>query len=265
MVCLDETAVRIRHTLESVERQVYPHIERVVVDGGSGADTLTALRDPGSRVDRLLCESDRGVMDAMNKGVALASGDLIAFMNIGDRFARPDAIDRLVEALVDSPGPAFSYGDFVRTGRDGRPVLVRTPRLSRFTLYRGGLCHQTVLARRMLFRLVGPFDEKMDSLGDMDWFARVIEAGYTGVHAGAVVCEYEMGGKSVRDLHGYFAAFARFRRRHFPPAERALYCPAALAMRAAQRLQSRDFTVPARMRCLLGARGGTGFPARVGG
>jgi len=252
--CWNETAARIEATFATIAAQSYPRIERIVVDGGSGPATLRALAVLTPPADRMISEPDRGVMDAMNKGVRLSRGELFLFMNIGDAFAASDALTRLVAALRADGSAAFAYGDLVRVGRDGRHVPVATPAVSRFTLYYGGLCHQTALARRELFEMIGPLDEDLGPLGDMDWFCRVLEAGFRGVHAGITVAEYEVGGESVRNLDRYFTAFGRFRRAHFSRRERALYALGSLALRTAKRLHALDFTPPARLRFVLGER-----------
>ena len=245
--CRDESNDRIAATFASIAAQRYPHIERIVVDGGSGAATLQALRALSPPAERLVSEPDGGVMDAMNKGVHLAGGELVAFMNVGDRYLGEGALDALVGVFARRRDVAFACGDFVRVRRDGGRVPVRSPEVSRFRLFCGQLCHQTTLARRDLFETIGAFDLALGPLADMDWFARVLEAGHVGVHCGATICEYEAGGQSVRSLAVYYAALARFRRDHFTPAERAAFRLGDLVSSALRRLREWNFAPPARV------------------
>lgn len=258
-VCKDESPERLADTFASLAAQTWPQLEHVVVDGGSGPESLAALRGlvAGSACEaRLLCEPDHGIYDAMNKGVALSRGDLVYFLNVGDRFARPDALEILANAL--SPADGFAYGDAFYVSRDGardiRRELAPSPRATRFGLYRATLCHQAVLCRRELFTRLGPFDQSLAPLGDQDWLLRVLTAGYPAVHAGLAVCDFELGGDYARDLGRLFRARAAFLRRHYPLWQRALFSVGALAVKIVQRLRAGNLAMPVRLAVALGLR-----------
>jgi glycosyltransferase involved in cell wall biosynthesis len=258
-VCKDESPERLADTFASLAAQTWPHLEHVVVDGGSGPESLAALRRliAGSNyVTRLLCEADRGIYDAMNKGVALCRGDLVYFLNVGDRFARPDALALLATALA--PPYGFAYGDAFYVSRDGhredRREHAPAPPATRFGLYRATLCHQSVLCRRELFTRLGPFDQDLAPLGDQDWLLRVLSAGHPAVHAGLAVCDFELGGDYARDLGRLFRARAAFLRRHYPVWQRVLFSLGALAVKTAQRLRAGNLAMPVRLAAALGLR-----------
>jgi glycosyltransferase involved in cell wall biosynthesis len=260
-VCKDETPERLADTFTSLATQTWPHLEHVVVDGGSGPESLAALRGLIAGSDystQLLCEADRGIYDAMNKGVALCRGDLVYFLNVGDRFARPDALERLAAALAaqrsDRPAHGFAYGDAFHVSRDGRREWAPAPPATRFGLYRATLCHQAVLCRRELFTRLGPFDQDLAPLGDQDWLLRVLTAGHPAVHAGLAVCDFELGGDYARDLGRLFRARAAFLRRHYPAWQRALFGLGTLAVKTAQRLRAGNLAMPVRLAAALGLR-----------
>jgi len=256
-VCKDESPERLADTFASLAAQTWPHIEHVVVDGGSEPESfvlreLLAAAGSGTRGARLLREPDRGIYDAMNKGVALCRGDLVYFLNVGDRFARPDALELLAAALAPQDG--FAYGDAFYVSRDGRRQLAPSPPATRFGLYRATLCHQAVLCRRELFHRLGPFDQDLAPLGDQDWLLRVLTAGYPAIHAGLAVCDFELGGDYARDLGRLFRARAAFVRRHYPAWQRALFGIGALAVKIAQRLRAGNLAMPVRLAAALGLR-----------
>ncbi|MEO7851682.1 MAG: glycosyltransferase, partial [Rubrivivax sp.] len=92
------SAATIADTLRSVSSQTHADIEHLIIDGGSTDDTLAVVRREGAHVARLVSEPDRGIYDAMNKGIALAGGDLIGFLNADDMLASPRAVADMAAA-----------------------------------------------------------------------------------------------------------------------------------------------------------------------
>ena len=78
------SAGTIAKTLQSVASQTWPHVEHIVIDGASTDTTLAVVKEHGGHVGQLVSEPDKGIYDAMNKGVALATGDVVAFLNADD-------------------------------------------------------------------------------------------------------------------------------------------------------------------------------------
>ena len=93
-VCLN-SARSIGDTLASVNAQTHAEIEHIVIDGGSTDGTQDLVRQRGERVRRFISEPDRGIYDAMNKGLALATGEIVGFLNADDVFASPEAVERI--------------------------------------------------------------------------------------------------------------------------------------------------------------------------
>jgi glycosyltransferase len=109
------TAVRnavgqIGATLRSVESQTYAGIEHVVVDGASSDGTQEYVEKAGRRVSRLVSEPDKGVYDAFNKGLRLATGDVIAFLNAGDTYVEPGVIAKIA-ARLEETGADLLFAD----------------------------------------------------------------------------------------------------------------------------------------------------------
>lgn len=137
-------------TLESVLSQSYAALECVVIDGGSRDGSLDDIARHLDRVDVFTSEPDRGIYDAMNKGIARSSGQFVLFMNCGDCFADAKALERAVETL-DGDGEQVLLGSWVRR------VSGRADRIVHPSLETVSFNHQAVLYSRSLHERYGPY------------------------------------------------------------------------------------------------------------
>lgn len=110
-------------TVDSVASQTARNdIEYIVIDGASSDGTADYLMGRSSSIDIYVSEPDKGIYDAMNKGLERATGDFVIFMNSGDRFSSADVVERMIEQIEKSPAmPAVAYGNY-RESRDGVPT-----------------------------------------------------------------------------------------------------------------------------------------------
>lgn len=134
----------IAKTLSSIVAQTYTDIELVLVDGASTDQTLAAIAPYRARLDRFCSEPDRGVYDAMNKAVAMASGDYLLFMNAGDAFVAHDALEKLVVKVEPNGGEQVIWGGWLVQPRDGE-CYARVPNARR-----GLFNHQATLYSRTI-------------------------------------------------------------------------------------------------------------------
>ncbi|MGH6916954.1 MAG: glycosyltransferase family 2 protein [Geminicoccaceae bacterium] len=172
----------LEQTIISIQSQTCTDLEHVVVDGGSDDGTVELLRARLRPQDYWISEPDLGISDAFNKGVALASGDLIQFVNADD-WLSPDQVEVAVHGL-DATRADFVFGDvfFYRQGRPdfryvGEPNYAKSIRRRMPTLN-----HATALVRREAFERVGLFDLRYRCAMDYDWFLRLHLAGGRGVY-----------------------------------------------------------------------------------
>jgi putative colanic acid biosynthesis glycosyltransferase len=142
-VCRNSAAT-IERTLQSVLAQDHADFEYVVIDGASTDGTLDTLQRHASRLAALISEPDRGVYEAMNKGVRRARGEYILFMNAGDVFAADDVLS----VAAEQADADVVYGNFEYTGRPGRVNA---------DMDRGVFNHQCVLYRRSLHATYGEY------------------------------------------------------------------------------------------------------------
>ncbi len=122
-VCLN-SADTIRDARESVGRQTYQEVEHVVVDGVSTDGTQDIVRGFRPKVARLISEPDRGLYDAMNKGIASATGDIIGYLNSDDVYADSDVLQKVARVFADGNVDAC-YGDLVYVQQDDMSRMVR--------------------------------------------------------------------------------------------------------------------------------------------
>jgi glycosyltransferase involved in cell wall biosynthesis len=169
-ICLNE-AENIRRTCESIVSQSFGDYEWIVVDGQSTDGTLEILDQFRERISCLVSEPDSGIYHAMNKGIALASGDYLLFLNAGDYLA-----DQQVLATVAAAGEEdILFGDLLCIEGEGREFTSVFPdRLSRYFLLKRMMPHQASFFRRRLFQTYGGFDQSYRIAGDYELFARFL-------------------------------------------------------------------------------------------
>lgn len=200
-VCYNSQAT-IADTVDSFLAQDYPDREMVVVDGASRDRTLDIVRSYDSPLIRIHSERDRGIYDAMNKGLRLYSGDGFGFLNSDDRFHDTAALSRVAEGLSRA---AIVSGvlHFVR-GHDGTPpARIWRPLPYRKGMFAGGfsLPHPTTYARREVHARVGEFNAALRSAGDYDWLLRALEVeGFTHLTLDKVIVDMKLGGESTANV-----------------------------------------------------------------
>jgi glycosyltransferase involved in cell wall biosynthesis len=177
----------LEQTLASIHSQTFADLEHVVVDGGSDDGTLELLRARLRPQDYWISEPDRGISDAFNKGVALAAGDLIQFVNADD-WLSPDQVEVAVRGLA-STAADFVFGDviFYRAGRPDFRYVGEPNYAEAIRRRMPALNHATALVRRDAFERVGLFDLRYRCAMDYDWFLRLHLAGGRGVYLPALV------------------------------------------------------------------------------
>ena len=202
-VTLDGAATLAR-ALGSVACQTWPAVEHVVIDGGSTDGTLDVLNRHGARVAAWVSEPDQGLYDAMNKGIALATGDVVAFLNADDAYAAPDVIAAVAAMMTDDDLDAV-FGDvaFVRAGAQDR--IVRRYRSDRFApdrLAAGWMpAHPAMFVRREVYRRLGGFRTDYRIAGDFEFVVRAFAAGGLRYrHLPRILVMMRLGGVSTAGL-----------------------------------------------------------------
>ncbi len=176
-VCYN-SAQTIGDTLRSVREQTYKSIEHIIIDGGSTDCTLAVVATEGAHVGKLVSEKDEGIYDAMNKGIKLATGDVIAFLNADDFYKDPDVLAQVAQVMqVEQLDAVYGDVEFFRPGQRG--VVVRRYNSGRFTVPRLGWgwmpAHPALFVRRSLFERHGSFRTDYRIAGDFEFIARIFK------------------------------------------------------------------------------------------
>ncbi len=208
----------LQRTLDSVLSQTYPHVEHLIIDGASSDDTLRIAEQyqavsPHEVI--IQSEPDKGLYDAMNKGLQRASGDYVVFLNAGDSLYAPDTLECVVKA-AGFQSPAVVYGDTAITDSEGRFLHLRRhrpPQTLTWRSFKKGMlvCHQAFYARLDIARRF-PYNLQYRHSADVDWCIRIMkEADRLGlplVNANAIVANFEEGGDTTQ--HHRDSLFERF-------------------------------------------------------
>ena len=174
-------AETIAETIDSVNSQTHTEREHLVIDGGSTDGTLDIIRAREADLTEWLSEPDRGIYDAMNKGIGRASGDVVGLLNADDVYADDDVLSSVARVFSD-PTVEASYGDLVYVERSNPERVVR---YWRSTVYRPGLfergwmpAHPTFFVRRSTYQRLGLYNLRLRFQSDLELTAR-----YIGIHA----------------------------------------------------------------------------------
>lgn len=196
-VCRNSEKVLPR-ALSSLRRQTYQDREWVVIDGLSSDATLDIVRSYSEGVGTLISESDRGIYDAMNKGIRAAKGDIIFFLNSDDAFYDESVLTDIALTFDTYPWLDLLFGNVVYQYPAER-VLRTFAHINADTLIFEDLCHQAVFARRSLFDRIGYFDERFLLNADYDWLIRAFRSGARWHRIDRNIAIFSMGGAHMQN------------------------------------------------------------------
>lgn len=217
------SAKTVADTLKSVATQTHRDVEHLIIDGASNDGTLEIVRMHASTQTRLISEPDRGIYDAMNKGIALASGEVIGFLNSDDFYANASVLEKVANAFQDSAVEAC-YGDLVYVSQDNSRV-VRYWKSKPFTKgdFAKGWCpaHPTFYMRKSVIERMGSFDQSYKMGVDVEFMMRYLECGkIRAVYLPQVLVRMRLGGVSNKSYKNIFlqnkAIFAAMRKYDIP-------------------------------------------------
>ncbi len=202
-VCFNAAAT-LEACLRSVVDQTWPAIEYVVVDGASTDGTAAILDRYRDRIAVLISEPDRGIYDAMNKGIAAATGEFVIFINADDAFVGRDAVRHAMEEVSRNPDADIYYGSIMVRG-DGFTTRhdPPPPEDAAVEMVTACLPHQSTFARRSVFARTGGFDLRWRRHADYDWWLKMMADPEVRLHRiGTLVACFRLGGASSDLLKG---------------------------------------------------------------
>ena len=190
----------IRRTIESIVGQDYPAIEYIIIDGKSKDSTMQIVNEYRDRIAVVISEPDKGLYDAMNKGLRLATGDYVLYINSGDALPSPTLMsDIFGNAPADSD---VIYGDTHITDEDGNILHTRRhrpPEHLTWRDYKRGMlvCHQSFIARRSL---CDEYDTQYRYAADFDWCLNILLKSKVVTNYGKAISLFMDGGQTKRTI-----------------------------------------------------------------
>lgn len=190
----------IERTLTSVVTQTYAEVEYIVVDGKSTDGTLNLVYKYQSQITKIVSELDKGIYDAMNKGLALATGDYLCFLNAGDKFSSSSTLQDIVNDLP-STAPDVIYGDTALVDDKGEFLRMRRlspPKKLTWKSFKHGMlvCHQAFFPKR---ELVTAYDLKYRFSSDFDWCICILKKSEMTHYAQFTLIQYLNEGVTTRN------------------------------------------------------------------
>lgn len=196
-VCFNAEAL-IKRTLDSVAAQSFTNYEYIIIDGKSADQTLSIVKQYGGVVTKCVSERDTGIYDAMNKGLALAQGQYVWFLNAGDELANADTLAHVAAVAADAD---VIYGDTVITNSRGQEIGLRRHRPPQKLTWRSFelgmlVCHQAFVAKRTLCQ---PYNLRYRYSADFDWCICVLRSSTQVVDAQTVLARFVEGGATAKN------------------------------------------------------------------
>ncbi|WP_061249404.1 glycosyltransferase family 2 protein [Leptospira alstonii] len=215
----------LRKTLESVRLQTYTNYELLIIDGGSTDGSVDCLKSDLDLIQKFISEKDEGIYNAQNKGVSLAEGEYLVFLNSGDTFLKKDVLFEISKFLEDDVD--LVYGDILIDSKNDGLIERKYPnRLNYFYWSVLSLCHQATFIRKSLFDLYGYYNEEYRFAADFEFFHRFwFKQNVTIKHAPVFVTLYDFNGVSAQPKNRKQIAeeYRKIKRENFPLWAYALY------------------------------------------
>lgn len=195
--------------LESVVQQTYENIEVIVIDGKSSDSTLEIIKSFTNRIDKFISEPDKGIYDALNKGISLASGDYIGFLHSDDAFTSKDSIKKLAETVINLGECDAVYGNLHYVSRSRKGKVVRrwvSSSFKPFMLNYGWMPpHPSLYLNRRVYEKYGGFDAFFKIAADYESILRFFsKPSFNALFVPEVIVDMKLGGASNGGLKAIF-------------------------------------------------------------
>jgi len=199
----------LERTIKSVINQTYKKIEYIIVDGGSNDGTLDIIKKFDTQISKWISESDKGIYDAMNKGINIAAGDYLWFLNAGDEIYSNETVEKIFSSANDAD---VYYGDTELIDDAGNSFgsrkLKKPPEnLSWKNMIDGMvITHQSIIVKKSISPL---YDMKYKYVADIDWLVRVLKKSDKIVNTKIFISKFLIGGYSRKNTIS--SLFERFK------------------------------------------------------
>ncbi len=187
----------IERTMLSILNQTYSNIEYILIDGASNDGTLEIIKKYENRITKLISEKDKGIYDAMNKGLALATGDYVLFMNSGDEIYELETVEKI---FATAPNADIYYGETEMYDENWQSLGRRrhqAPEHFNWESFKYGMSisHQAIYIKRSLTE---PYNLQYKYSADIDWIIKIAKKASSIVNTHLYVAKYLVGGMSKK-------------------------------------------------------------------
>ena len=207
----------LEDTIQSIVTQTYKNVEYILVDGGSTDGTLDIINKYRAHIHTVVSEPDKGLYDAMNKGIRLATGDYLCFLNAGDGLHEDDTLQLMVHSISGTALPDVLYGETDIVDAEGHFVCKRrlsAPERLTWKSFKKGMlvCHQAFFARR---DLVEPYDLSYRFSADFDWCVRIMKKAKVLHNTHLTLIDYLNEGMTTRNHKASLKERFRIMAKHY--------------------------------------------------
>lgn len=202
----------LAETIQSVINQTYDNIEYIIIDGGSTDGTLDIIRKYEDAIDYWISEQDRGIYDAMNKGLQVCSGDYVWFINAGDMIFGNNTVKTMIQFCCDAD---VFYGDNQLINQNGENVKVaKAPSEVNWRSFLHGMVvsHQAMVIRKSLIK---PYDLQYKYVSDHDWVINSLKKAEKICNIHTPMSKYLLGGFSDQNFYGCWNDKFKIVKKHY--------------------------------------------------
>lgn len=191
----------LQKTIESVIEQSYENLEFLIIDGGSKDATTSIIKSYEKHINIWISEPDNGIYDAMNKGLALANGEYVWFINAGDKPFNKHTAKEIMMLAINQNADVI-YGDTILINEKDENLGMRhgkTPDELKYTSFKHGMnvCHQAFICRK---KLVEKYELKWGIAADIDWILTILKKNPKVTNTKSVIAQFLIAGASSANL-----------------------------------------------------------------
>jgi len=195
------SAATVEDTIKSVVMQDYPNVEYLIIDGKSKDATLQIVEKYKDKISKIVSEKDKGLYDALNKGIKHASGDIIGMLHSDDLYSNPQVISKIVKTFQDNPEAEGVYADLVFVNRNDTDKVMRTWESGTYQegdFLKGWMPpHPTFFVKKAAYEKHGGFNTELKLSADYELMLRLIHKNQIKLaYLNEVIVKMRMGGVS---------------------------------------------------------------------
>jgi glycosyltransferase involved in cell wall biosynthesis len=189
----------ISETIKSVLNQTYNNIEYIIIDGASTDRTLDIIKEYKPKFNgkmKLISEPDKGIYDAMNKGIESAYGEFIYFLNSGDLFFNNNIVEQVIKEFIKRSNIDIIYGNINIQISPNNQFIKKYKNINFFSLMRHTICHQALFVKTRIFEEIGDFNTKYKFASDYDWIIKCYINKFNFRYIDKIIVNYDFNGIS---------------------------------------------------------------------